>query len=173
VKGRAMTFDLNEYAEAMRGRVARAKAGSEDAARVLLEEFVHNAGCFRHGDLQESDRIVLDFLVGAIRETLAGVDPRKALCLSSGEPGRRPRSALYRDVRLALDVLAELEGLRAGEDEFEGGATMQAQARIAERHGIKASRVRTAWENYGGEEDVRRLRDEFFPQWTKPNPKRI
>ena len=168
-----MTFDLNEYAEAMRGRVEAAKAGDERAARFLLEEFVHHADCFRHRDLQASDRIVLDFLVGAIRDTLDGVDPKKALRLSSGERGNRPKDTLFRDMSLAFDVLAELEMLRASTEEIEGGAIKRAQARVAKLYGMKPSLVRDAWKAHGGEKNVRLLRDEFFPQWTKPNPKGI
>jgi hypothetical protein len=167
-----MTFDLNEYAESMRDRVAAAKAGDERAGRFLLQEFVNHADLFRHADLQESDRIVLDFIVGAIREILEGITPRKALCLSSGERGNRPKDTLIRDMSLAFDVLAEVDRLRAGTEQIEGGVISNAQKRIAMLYGIKQSLVRSAWEGYGHEQEVRRLRDEFFPQWIKPNPMR-
>src|SRR5262245_25618303 len=83
--------------------------GDREAAIFLLQEFANHADAFERCSMPLSDRLVIRFLVRAVREILEGKHPNQALCLDAEG---RPRIPMERDLILAMRVLANYENFK-------------------------------------------------------------
>src|SRR5436190_22130276 len=93
--------DTDDYTHTLKEfRDKATKYGDRKAARYLLEEFVNHADDIERL-VKKPDAVVVSFVASVMREILAGVPPRKALCFDG--PGRPPNTEL-REIVLAVNA---------------------------------------------------------------------
>lgn len=137
---------------------AAEKRGERDAALFLIQEFVNHAGEIDHSNIPASDKLAIRFIVRAMREILAGKNPKAALCLDAEGRSRVP---FARDLSIALRVFEQYEKLKKRAKESDGGAVNWAIGEVAKQRKIGKATIRAAWRLNGGIKGVTALAKEF------------
>lgn len=125
------------------------KCGDRDAALFLLQEFVNHADIIERerGTIPHSDKLVIRFLVRAVREILNGRHPKQALCLDAEG---RPKVSISRNLALAVLVHKKYQELKDRAKAENGGPVNWAIAAVARERKIGKATVLAAWKEHGG-----------------------